>query len=78
MPSARLIRLTAARRSFASGPTSTPASTFSFPNIRETGFELEWRKLNEQEKDRVEKEYMEMGKKDWHSLSFDQMRARTG
>lgn len=33
--------------------------------------------MSEAERDKVEKEYLDVGKKDWHQLTFDQMRACT-
>ncbi len=70
----RLCKSNANRLSHRLLTTATPR-TFNFPKIKETGFESQWRKLSEAEKDQVEKEYMEIGKKNWHELTFDQMRA---
>lgn len=57
--------------------TAASISRFQgFPNVKETGFEAQWRKLTEAERDVVEKEYQELGKSDWKKLTFEQMRAR--
>jgi hypothetical protein len=72
-------------RFLSSSTYSTTASTIgsaaarfkAFPNVKETGFESQWRQLSEAERDVVEKEYQEIGKGDWHKLTFDQMRACT-
>lgn len=64
------------RRSLTSSVSNSSSTTFNFPKIKETGFESQWRKLPEAERDEVEKDYVELGKKDWRQLTFDQMRAR--
>lgn len=62
--------------STATSAVGSAASRFkAFPNVKETGFESQWRQLSEAERDVVEKEYQEIGKGDWHKLTFDQMRA---
>ena len=73
----RTVLVNMTRRSLLSSSVSKSSSaTFNFPKIKETGFESQWRKLSEAERDDVEKDYIELGKKDWRQLTFDQMRAR--
>lgn len=66
----------AAFSSIATDSGSSTGSKFNFPRVKELGFETQWRNMNEAERDKVEKEHLELGKMDWHKLTFDQMRAR--
>lgn len=42
-----------------------------------TGFEAQWRRMGEKERDQIEREYDHFAKGDWRQLTFEQKRART-